>query len=53
MSRRVNRSGVGTHGTATHVKDRWRDFRSDMKSHTAKTWISIKLLRESKVVKEE
>ena len=34
-------SFVGYHGVSTQVKFFWRAFASDIKSQTAKTWISI------------
>jgi hypothetical protein len=41
MRRRLPVAPMGTHGTVTQVRQRWRDFNSDMKSQTAKTWCSM------------
>src|ERR1700683_623729 len=45
MNREVVAFGRGRHGISTLVWDRCSDFRSDMKSHTAKTWYSMKIRR--------
>src|ERR1700751_5345870 len=51
MRRRLPVGPVGTHGTATHVRLRWRDFNNDMKSHTAKTWCSINTTIAARVLR--
>ena len=43
ISRRLPVGPVGTHGTSTQVRLRCSDFSRDMKSHTAKTWCSMKV----------
>src|SRR5689334_837675 len=47
ISRRLEVGPVGTHGTSTQVRLRCNDLSSDMKSHTAKTWCSMKVTMAS------
>src|SRR6266478_10157319 len=51
IRRRLSVGPVGTHGTATHVRLRWRDFSNDMKSHTAKTWCSMNVMIAARVLR--
>ena len=51
IRRRLPVGPDGTHGTSTQVSLRCNDLSSDMKSHTAKTWCSMKVTIASVVVR--